>query len=113
MTKGLKVVDGAALALTGGGLLGGALAAINILPSPTGVMCAAAVGFGVVACAIVRVLAPVVPEHVESWFDDASAAGFHPDPLRIKTPITDPLDSSVPGTITWQTQQDAVAKPYQ
>lgn len=112
MAKVLKVLDGAALALTGGGLLGGALAAIDILPSPSGFVCLTAVVIGVVACVVVRMLAPVVPEHVESWFDDECRMNFPHDSLRLKTPGSDPLDSSVPGTLNWQAQQDSIAKPY-
>ena len=112
MVKGLKVLDRVALALTGGGLLSGALAAIDILPSPTGVVSSVAIGVGLVACAAVRTLAPAVPEHVESWFDDEYRMNFPHDSLRLKNAATDPTDPSVPGTLNWQAMQDAVAKPY-
>lgn len=112
MAKVLKALDRVALALTGGGLLGGALAAIDILPSPAGVLCAIAVVAGVVVCIVVRMLAPAVPEHVESWFDDEYRMNFPHDSLRLKTPGSDPLDPSVPGTLNWQAQQDSIAKPY-
>lgn len=112
MAKVLKALDRVALALTGGGLLGGALAAIDILPSPAGVLCAVAIGVGVVACVVVRVLAPAVPEHVESWFDDEYRMNFPHDSLRMKNAATDPTDPSVPGTLNWQATQDGVAKPF-
>lgn len=112
MAVGLKTLDRVALALTGGGLLGGALSAIDIFPSPVGVLCLVAIGTGLVACGVVRMLAPAVPEHVESWFDDEYRMNFAHDSLRLKTPGSDPLDPSVPGTLNWQAQQDSIAKPF-
>lgn len=112
MTKGLKILDGVALTLTGVGLIGGALAAIDVLPAPMGVLCAVGFGVGVVVCALVRKLAPAstLDEHWE--FEDDYRLNFPHDSLRLKTPASDPLDPSVPGTLNWQAQQDSIAKPY-
>ena len=112
MVKVLKSLDRVALALTGGGLLGGALAAIDILPSPAGVLCAVAAGVGVAGGFVVRMLAPAVPEHVEAWFDDEYRLNFPHDSLRQKNLITDPADPSVPGTYAWRAQNDSIAKPF-
>lgn len=111
MSKALKALDRVALALTGGGLLGGALLFIDVVPAPGGFVCTVAVACGVVACGVVRMLAPDVPEHVEAWFDDEFRMNFPHDSLRLKTPGSDPLDPSVPGTLNWQAQQDSIAKP--
>lgn len=112
MTKGLKFLDGVALTLTGVGLIGGALAAIDVLPAPMGVVCAIAIGVGVLVCIVVRMFSPAVREHVESWFDDEYRKNVPHDTLRLKNAATDPTDPSVPGTLNWQATQDAVAKPF-
>jgi hypothetical protein len=114
MAKALNVLDGAALMLTGGGLLGGALAAIDIFPSPTGVVCAVAVGVGVAASATVRVLRPkIVEDQVER--DDLVVEpvfNYPHDSLRIKNAGTDPTDPGVPGTLNWQATQSGIAKTF-
>lgn len=112
MTKGLKVLDGVALTLTGVGLIGGALAAIDVLPAPMGVVCAVGFGVGVVVCALVRRLAPASTS-VEDWeFEDDYRLSFPHDTLRQKNPITDPADPSVPGTYAWRAQNDSIAKTF-
>lgn len=112
MAKALKVLDGSALLLTGGGLLGGAFAAVDILPAPAGVVSVAAVAVGVVACIVVRMLPPPSVEAEGSWLDHEYPMNFPHDTLRLKNAATDPTDPSVPGTYNWQAQQDTVAKPY-
>ena len=112
MTKGLKVLDAVALMLTGVGLIGGGLAAIDVLPAPMGVVCAVGFAMGVVVCALVRKFAPA-STLVEHWeFEDDYRLNFPHDSLRLKTPGSDPLDPSVPGTLNWKAQQDSIAKPY-
>ena len=88
------------------------MAFIDVLPAPGGLVCAIAVGVGLVACVVVRLFAPDVPEHVKAWFDDEPRLKFPHDSLRIKDPISDPMDSSVPGTYAWSVQNDTIAKPY-
>ena len=112
MTKALKVFDVAALLLTGGGVLGGVFAAMGVLRSPAGVLCAVAVVVGLVACVVVRALAPVVPNYVEPSFDDDSPMNFPHDSLRVKNLVTDPGDPSVPGTYGWRIQKDSIAKTF-
>ena len=114
MSKALKVLDGVALMLTGGGLLGGALAAIDIVPASAGVICAVAVGAGVFACVIVRQLLPAAPEtsHEGDAFDGSMHFVEGADFIRMKTPIRDSLDPTVPGTVNWHAQNDSVAKTF-
>ena len=116
MAKALEVLDRVALVLTGGGLLGAGFAAIDILPTPAGMACAAAVAVGGVGCVIVRVLAPVpdrtVVEAQGSWLDHEYPMNFPHDTLRLKNAATDPTDPSVPGTLNWQATQDSVAKTF-
>src|SRR4051812_45227236 len=102
MSMLLTWLDRAALTLTGVGVIGGALAAIDVLPSPAGVSCAAAFGAGVLSCVLVKFLTREMPQvEVEEAAEIDLTFAPHPDPFRIKTVITDPGDPSVPGTVGW------------
>lgn len=105
MTKLVTWLDRTALALTGVGVIGGALSAIDVLPAPSGVVYAVALGVGVITGLFVRTRARRAPE---AWAEDVPEIDLsfapHPDPFRIKTPISDPLDPTVPGTVNWNAQ---------
>ena len=102
MTKLVTWIDRTALALTGVGVIGGALSAIDVLPAPAGVVFAVALGVGVISGLLVKTRVRRAPE---SWAEDVPEIDLsfapHPDPFRMKTPVTDPGDPSVPGTVEW------------
>lgn len=112
MTKALNVLDSAALVLTGGGVLGGLLAAIDFVLAPPGLLCAAAVGVGFLCSIVVRKFVPTAARGEGDEVDTAAELDFLPDNLRVKTPTTDPFDPSVPGTHNWRVQNDAIAKTF-
>lgn len=106
MSKMWTWLDRAALMLTGGGVIGGALAAIDVLPAPSGVVCAMALGVGAISSLAVELYAVCAHEKDVDDLDlDVDVANWaHPDAFRLKTPITDPLDPTVPGTVNWNVQ---------
>ena len=104
MTTLLTWLDRAALALTGVGVIGGALSAIDIVPAPLGLVCAAAFGAGVAGCLVVKAFGREAPVPKDGSGEIDLTFAPHPDPFRMKTPATDPLDPTVPGTVNWNAQ---------